>query len=339
MPRTIKIAAAQMDANPAPTQQRLERAEALAAQAALAGAQIVVLPELFNTGYAYSNENYHRAESFSGPTVAWMKSTSSHLNIYLAGALMLLGEDEILDSLLLCDPDGRMWRYDKNFPWGWERAYFQAGHGGAIAQTSLGDIGMLICWDIAHAKLWQYYAGKVDLILVSSCPPDVSNPTYHFSNSKQVKASQLGPIMDKMMNVVQKTFIDNLQQQSAWLRVPVANTVGCGQIRTAIPRGLASMLMLLPSSPGLIRYLPLANQIQISCAFPSACRILDSHGQALAVLAQEQGETFALAEVVLPDYKPTPWGKQPKPPLPWIAYFFSDVYLPWLMVSIYRRRK
>ncbi len=95
MPRTIKVAAVQMDANPAPTTDRLVRADRLVAEAAQTGAHLVVLPELFNTGYAYTNANHYLAESLDGPTATWMKETAAWLRIHLAGSLMLLDGDEV----------------------------------------------------------------------------------------------------------------------------------------------------------------------------------------------------------------------------------------------------
>lgn len=101
MERTLKIAAVQMDANPSPTADRLARADRLATEAAKAGAQLIVLPELFNTGYTYSNTNHRLAEPSSGPTPAWMKETAARLNVHLAGTLMLLDHDEVYNALLL----------------------------------------------------------------------------------------------------------------------------------------------------------------------------------------------------------------------------------------------
>jgi predicted amidohydrolase len=129
MARIINVAAIQMDANPAPTYDRLQRAQKLITEAARAGAHLVVLPELFNTGYGYRDENYDRAESITGSTANWLRQTAARHQIHLAGSLMLLDGKEIYNALLLFAPDGRMWRYDKNYPWGWERGYFRNAKG------------------------------------------------------------------------------------------------------------------------------------------------------------------------------------------------------------------
>jgi predicted amidohydrolase len=64
--RLVTLGSICMDAAPAPLEARLERAASLVASAARQGAQIAVLPELFNSGYEYSDRNYARAESREG---------------------------------------------------------------------------------------------------------------------------------------------------------------------------------------------------------------------------------------------------------------------------------
>ncbi|MBU0704821.1 MAG: carbon-nitrogen hydrolase family protein [Chloroflexi bacterium] len=337
MKRTIKIAAVQMDANPTPTADRLARADRLVTDAAEAGAQLVVLPELFNTGYAYSDANHRLAEPLNDPTATWMKETAARLNVHLAGSLMLLDQDEVYNALLLFAPDGRMWRYDKNYPWGWERGYFRDGNRITVAETDLGDIGMMICWDTAHTQLWRRHAGRVDLMLIASCPPDVSNPTFHFPDGDALTFDDMGPLMGSLKGSARLVFDDMINQQAAWLDVPAVNTVGCGRIRTAIPNGRASFLTFLFLSPWLVRYLPQASQMQMSCDMTPGCKVVDANGCVLAELTQEQGETFTVAEVTLADEKPRPRGPQPASPVPFLSYFSSDVLLPSLTVSVYRK--
>ena len=141
MPKTIRVATVQMDATPAPLTERLERAETLVFEAAQSEAQLVVLPELFNIGYAYTDRNFESAEPINGKTNAWMKAASARLNIHLAGTFLLLEDGEIYNSMLLFSPSGEMWRYDKNYPWAWERGYFRERRGITVAETELGDLG------------------------------------------------------------------------------------------------------------------------------------------------------------------------------------------------------
>ncbi|PJF32908.1 MAG: hypothetical protein CUN57_03495 [Phototrophicales bacterium] len=72
----VKLAVLQMDATPAPTDIRLNRATQLVESATRAGAQLVILPELFNTGYTYEDTNYAVAETMTGTTVQWLRKTA-----------------------------------------------------------------------------------------------------------------------------------------------------------------------------------------------------------------------------------------------------------------------
>lgn len=337
MSHIVVLAAVQMDATPAPVTERLERAERLATKAATSGAQLVVLPELFNLGYAYSDENFHRAELLDGPTVAWMKTTAARLKIHLAGSLLLLDQDEIYNALLLCAPDGQMWRYDKHYPCNWERAYFRESDRITVAHTALGDIGMMLCWDSAHPELWRRYAGHVDMLLVASAPPDITDPVYTFPNGDQVTADMMGPFFRMLKGAGLQTFGPMFSQQAAWLGVPAVNTAACGQITTAIPNARGALLLALPMAPQLLKYLPVAQHVQATFKFVPACKVVDAHGQVLGEVTQSQGESFTAAEVVLPDHKPSPRGPQPasllSPPVYWIA----DVLAPGLVLSTYRQ--
>lgn len=336
MPRILKVATIQMDANPAPVGERLARAEKLVAQAAQAGAQLVVLPELFNSGYQYDPANFELAERVNGRTASWMQTIAHQHHIHLAGTLLLLDGNEVYNALLLVAPDGRIWRYDKNYPWGWERGYFRDASRTVIAHTDIGDFGLLICWDAAHRDLWRQYAGQVDMMLISSCPPDASNPTYLFANGDRVSVDEMGPVMALTKGDGRRVFGDMINQQTAWLGVPAVNSVGCGVITTNIPQGPGTLLTILPIAPHLAKYLPQARQMQLTCAMVQGCKVVDGHGRVLTELAQSDGETFTIAEVTLADNKPQPHGRQPPSPLSPLSYLASDYLLPILTTPVYR---
>ncbi|MEE8389400.1 MAG: nitrilase-related carbon-nitrogen hydrolase [Anaerolineae bacterium] len=95
MERTIKIAARSNERQPGSHRRPPgPRPDRLVTEAAAAGAQLLVLPELFNTGYAYSDANHRLAEPLNGSTATWMKEAAARLNVHLAGTLMLLDHDE-----------------------------------------------------------------------------------------------------------------------------------------------------------------------------------------------------------------------------------------------------
>ncbi len=340
MDRQIRIATTQLDAAPAPLAERLARAEDLVTRAAKAGAQLIVLPELFNTGYAYRKENFALAETAEGPTAQWMRQISAHLGIHLAGSLLLRDGQDIYNALLLYAPNGRVWRYDKNYPAGWERAYCREGRAVTIAETDLGSIGLMLCWDIAHADLWQQYAGKVDLILACSCPPHLSEPVYYFPDGAQITGDQMGPVFASLRQAEAElqVFANTAAQQCAWLGVPFVGSTACGIVDTPIPNPVGSFLGFLPAAPWLIKYLSQVRQMQLRAGVVEAARIFDADGRQLAGLCQGQGEAFALTEVTISAERPQSRGPQPKPPVPWLMYFICDKFLTTVSLGTYARR-
>jgi predicted amidohydrolase len=327
-----------MNANPAPTHERITIADRLVHEAHDKGAQLVVLPEVFNTGYGYTDANYERTETLEGPTVTWMKEIARKLDIHLAGSLFLLDEDEIYNALLLFAPDGRMWRYDKLYPAGFERAYFREGKDTAIAHTDLGDIGFLICWDIAHPRLWARYAGQVDLMVIACCPVDISDPTYRFPDGEELTHDDMGLLLRSTKGTVKRFVGPMVEEQTTWLGVPAVSTVACGEITTPVPGARTSFLSAVIFAPRLIKHFRHADEVRMTCKFAPSCKIISADGHILDERAQEDGESFAFARVTLSDRKPSPERRdQPASKIPLTSYLFTDFMLPLMMVPRYRR--
>jgi len=239
---------------------------------------------------------------------------------------------------MLYAPDGRCWRYDKNYPWGWERAYFRGRRQITVAETDLGNIGLQLCWDVAHADLWRQYAGKIDLMLACSCPPNLPDPTYHFPDGAQIISRQFGATLVKFFRqIALHVFVDTTAQQTSWLGVPYLGSTACGFFRSPVPNPLGSFGGLFLTT-GLIRYLPQLRQVEVSASMVEAARILAADGALLASMRNEQGEAFALADVAIPAERPQPRTRQPRPPVPRLAYFMCDKVLPMLSRGTYARR-
>lgn len=338
MEKTLPIATTQMDASPASTTDRLARAEIMVQQACQQGAALVVLPEVFNTGYSYNDEVYRRIEPVDGLTITWMKKIASHYKIHLAGSLLVEDQGEIFNRLVLAGPKNFSWQYDKRFPWGWERAYFHEGKGPVIAETELGTIGFLICWDVAHLSLWKAYAGKVDLIVAVSCPPDVSDAEITTPGGEHIGIERLASARRFLKSASKKAFQDMVSQQASWAGVPVVNSGACGVFDSGVPTGASGYSLFFPA---LKKYahLPKPEQMRMRCGYASSTRIVNANGQVNASINPNQGEMVTLSTVELPGRRGIPDFQQPGTPIPWPAYTLADVVLFRLSRQEYDRRK
>lgn len=331
MGRKIRAAAIQMDVTPAPVSQRLQRAATLLAEATAAGAQLVVLPELFNTGYEFHERNYALAERLDGETVTWMKAMAAEHNLHLVGSLLLRDGADIYNSAILTAPNGRIWRYDKQYIPFWERAYFRGGEQITVADTDLGKLGMMICWDHAHPDLWANYAGNVDAILIMSCPGDIGGGDLLFPDGFRTKFMNLvQPQMDEMSATDSSNEqADPIQQQAAWMDVPVVGASATGTIRTKLPL----IETIFPTSPLAERTVQAADML-LECGFPPATEIRNAQGQ-LIVQGTVTGDGVIFAELDLAEQTPQPQTAQPKINIAPEMYQLSDEIIPAMMIPLY----
>jgi predicted amidohydrolase len=218
----------------------------------------------------------------------------------------------------------------------WERAYFRPGSGITVADTDLGKIGMLICWDIAHPQLWQEYASKVDLMLASSCPPAAQNMTLIFPDSRRIEFSEFGSVIQLIKRNSDETFGAHLRKQSSNLNVPVAHTTGTGLFHSKLPRPGVSLASFLMSTPHLWKYLPQAEHVFVESRYFNETYIADDTGNVITRVPPEV-ESFALAEIEIPASPPQPHGKQPVFGISTLSYW-SDAFANWVVTPLYRKK-
>jgi len=171
----IDLAAVQMISKPLKVKENLHKASRLIEKAVEKGAKIVVLPELFNTGYFFNKALYDVAEEIGGPTTRWMENICAEKGIYLAGAIYERDGDEFYDTMLTVGPNELLGTYRKRNPATTENVFFKPGTGSPVYETQYGKAGVMICWDMRFPEIAHYYNGKIDYLLVSSAWPDFRN--------------------------------------------------------------------------------------------------------------------------------------------------------------------
>ena len=128
-----------------------ERVVAIVGGAVDRGAQLVVLPELVSSGYAFENrvEAWDSAESVDGPTLrAWQQLAADH-GIVLVGGFCERSGDLLFNSAAVIDASGLRAVYRKAHLWDRERLIFSAGDAPPpIVETSVGRLSTMICYDL-----------------------------------------------------------------------------------------------------------------------------------------------------------------------------------------------
>jgi len=156
LPDTFRVGLVQMSATPDP-EKNLERAVDKLHQAAAKGAQIVCLPELFQTQYFCQREDaslFDLAEPIPGPSTKRLADTARILRITLIASVFEKRAPGVYhNTAVLIDADGSlagMYRkmHIPDDPLYYEKFYFTPGDLGFKAfDTNLGRVGTLVCWD------------------------------------------------------------------------------------------------------------------------------------------------------------------------------------------------
>jgi predicted amidohydrolase len=269
----------------------------LAQAAAAQGARLVVLPELFNTGYVYTPQLAAAAEPIDGPSVAWLKAQSAALGDLLGGSLLVRQDGRVTDTLVLAEPGGRLHQYHKRHPLLWERRYFGAGAGPVIAETALGRLGLVVGWDAAYRGAWADYAGRVDAVLVTSAAPRFHRAVLNFPGARKAFLSQLLPSLLSQRDALDGLFGAHLAACAAALGVPVVHAAMAGRFVTQLPYPRLSLLAAIWRQPRYWSLVRQAPQASLRATFYGGSAIYDGQGTGLARVEEEEG--LAVAEVEL----------------------------------------
>jgi predicted amidohydrolase len=164
----LKVASVQMNCTPYDLQANLERAQRLIDTAVEKGANLIVLPELFNTGYRVEEKDMDLAESIPGTTTHWLEENAKKHHIYIAAAILEKGLSKglVYDTAVLVGPSGLVGSYRKIHLWDTENVRFAKGEEFSVFQTPFGKIGIQICYEVGFPEGARILALKGADILI-----------------------------------------------------------------------------------------------------------------------------------------------------------------------------
>jgi omega-amidase len=143
----------------------------------LTGSDIVILPEMFNTGFTMNTEGM--GEPPASETYDWMISISERGNFGICGSYIVKERDLCYNRWIFVTPEKESWHYDKRhlFRMGNEEQAF--AQGSRRVTFSFRGIRILpnVCYDLRF-PVWSRNRNDYDLMINSACWPAARNSVW-----------------------------------------------------------------------------------------------------------------------------------------------------------------
>ena len=164
----MKIAAIQHDIVWEDPDANFERLRPRIEAAAADGAGLVVLSEMWSTGFSMKSQEI--AEAPDGPTATFMHAVAEESGAWIAGSFPehTTGHELPTNRLLLAGPSGEDHRYSKVHPFSYagEDEHYSPGPGTITVDIDGLRVTPLICYDLRFTDLFWDNAATTDLFVV-----------------------------------------------------------------------------------------------------------------------------------------------------------------------------
>ena len=159
----MRVAVAQMEPKLAEKERNLDACFARLEEAAAAGAELLVLPEMAVPGYMFDSaeEAMPYAEEIPGPSTEAFERECARLGMHAVCGLLERDGDTLHNSAILVGPDGLIGSYRKtHLPFLGVDRFVVPGDELNVYDTPLGRIGVIICYDLRFPEVTRTLALK-----------------------------------------------------------------------------------------------------------------------------------------------------------------------------------
>ncbi len=177
----MRIACAQYAIHDGDPGVNIERSVAAILDAATAGAGLVVLPELANSGCDLPSREFalNLAEEAGsttdseGPTLRAWQLAAEETGLFIVGGFLEREGDLLYNSAAIVGPDNFLGRYRKTHLWHTEKLLYEPGRELPVFETPLCNIGVLVCYDAWFPEAARTLALRgADLLCIPANAPD-----------------------------------------------------------------------------------------------------------------------------------------------------------------------
>ena len=173
---TMKAALIQFQMIPGHVHENEQIVKELIMEAANLGANTIVLPELWNTGYAL-DELAQLSQTLQGSSITLLQSLAREYQLFIfGGTIAERRNNQYYNTAVAINAAGDLvqkYRKIHLFPLGLkEPDYFEAGEEWGLAETPWGTMGMMTCYDLRFPELARNLAlrGAKALIIPAQWP-------------------------------------------------------------------------------------------------------------------------------------------------------------------------
>ena len=165
----MKVAAIQHDIVWENPEANFEHLAPKVAHAAADGARLVVLAEMYSTGFSMASDRV--AESPDGPSVGFLADLAAAHGVWVCGSIPVLdpsGPELPYNRFVLAGPDGAVAVYDKIHPfsYGGEHEHYAAGAERLTVTVEGVRISPFVCYDLRFSDEFWTLAHDTDCYVV-----------------------------------------------------------------------------------------------------------------------------------------------------------------------------